>query len=199
MEPNFRALCKGLEADGRRERVVSIAEAGVAREKVCITCRSFWKMIVGACGKLGPRPTPTPKAKKTKKPKEGEESAPHEGVASSDGGGGDVSEAAIATPTGAPSNGNEASRPERYPSTALLDEASRVSIETYEVDDGTGTDSEMFRYFEKTVRETPGLSSMEREYYDLFFTYLLAAWAGRVDSTKQPPSTPAAALGTFFD
>ena len=57
----------------------------------------------------------------------------------------------------------------------------------------------MLRYFAKTIRETPGLSAAEREYYDILLTYLLAAWAGRMDSTKLPPPTPAPELDGFFE
>jgi hypothetical protein len=201
LERDFSALCKGLEEDGRRARIVSIAEAGVAREKVCITCRSFWKMIVSSCGKLGPRPTPTPKPPKKKKGVPTEEpvetATP---VAESL----DVSSAvessressqAIATPTVSAA----ATRQNRYPSTEVLDEASRVSSSIYALDSGDGQVAEMVRYFAKTVRETSGLSDQEREYYDTFLTYLLAAWDGRVDSTKLPPPTVGPEVDSFFE
>lgn len=207
MEPAFKGLCTGLEADGRRERLVSIAEAGVAREKVCITCRSFWKMIVSACGKLGPRPTPTPKPPRKKKGKAGEvpveEGPPEQGESVE--GNDDASAAASAedvpaTPTVAGTTvAGPSRRPARYPSTEVLDEASRVSVATYAEDSGDGQVAEMFRYLAKSVREAPDLSSAEREYYDTFFTYLLAAWAGRVDSTKLPPPTPSRELESLFE
>ena len=207
MEPAFKGLCTGLEADGRRERLVSIAEAGVAREKVCITCRSFWKMIVSACGKLGPRPTPTPKPIRKKKGNEGE--APVEGASQEQGeivetdgddrvapGGGE----AVATPTVALTpSGSVRPHKARYPSTGVLDEASRVSVATYAEDSGEGQVAEMFRYLAKSVREAPDLSTAEREYYDTLFTYLLAAWAGRTDSTKLPPPTPSRELESLFE
>jgi hypothetical protein len=69
----------------------------------------------------------------------------------------------------------------------------------YVLDSGDGQVAKMFRYFAKTVRETPDMSSPEREYYDIFLTYLLAAWDGRVDSTKLPTPTPSAALRDFFE
>lgn len=195
LESDFRPICKGLEEDGRRERIVSIAEAGVAREKVCITCRSFWKMVVSACGKLGPRPTPTPKTAKTRRTKDAQGQV-HEVEATPTPEAVEV----VATPTvvGAPTG--KSGRPEmRYPSTEVLDEASRVSVSVYEIDNGDGQTAEMFRYFAKTVRESGDLSAAEREYYDTFLTYLLAAWAGRVDSTKLPPPTPAPELDGFFE
>jgi hypothetical protein len=49
------------------------------------------------------------------------------------------------------------------------------------------------------VRETSGLSDQEREYYDTFLTYLLAAWDGRVDSTKLPPPTVGPEVDSFFE
>jgi len=107
---------------------------------------------------------------------------------------------APAVPTGAATPAVAGARREaRYPSTAVLDDASRVSTATYAVDSGEGQVAEMFRYFAKTVREAPGLSVAEREYYDIFLTYLLAAWAGRVDSTKLPTPTPSRELESFFE
>jgi hypothetical protein len=81
----------------------------------------------------------------------------------------------------------------------VLDQASRVSTTIYAEDSEDGQVSEMFRYLAKSVRETPDLSTAEREYYDIFFTYLLAAWAGRVDSTKLPTPTPSHELESFFE
>jgi hypothetical protein len=57
----------------------------------------------------------------------------------------------------------------------------------------------MFRYFASTIRSTTDLSPAEREYYDIFLTYLLAAWSGRVDTANQPPPTPSADLEDFFE
>ena len=158
-------------------------------------------MIVSSCGKLGPRPTPTPKPPKKKKGVPTEEpvetATP---VAESL----DVSSAvessressqAIATPTVSAA----ATRQNRYPSTEVLDEASRVSSSIYALDSGDGQVAEMVRYFAKTVRETSGLSDQEREYYDTFLTYLLAAWDGRVDSTKLPPPTVGPEVDSFFE
>jgi hypothetical protein len=202
LEPQFGALCKGLEQDGRRERIVSIAEAGVAREKVCITCRSFWKMVASSCAKLGPRPTPTPKPPKKKRGQPTdeqveaatpvEEQAEVSSAAESSG----ESQEAIATPTASPA---AATRETRYPSTEVLDDASRMSSSFYALDSGEGQVSEMVRYFAKTVRGTSELSAKEREYYDILLTYLLAAWDGRVDSTKLPPPTVGPEVDSFFE
>ncbi len=196
LEPQFRAICRGLEEDGRRQRIVALAEAGVAREKVCITCRSFWKMIVSACGKIGSRPTPTPRPTKTPRSKERNQESPEAGTEETPTGQDlDV----VVTPTMVASLTGKVGRPQiRYPSTEVLDEASRVSVSVYELDSGEGQTAEMLRYFAQTIRETPGLSAAEREYYDIFLTYLLAAWAGRVDSTKLPNPTPAVDLDEFF-
>jgi hypothetical protein len=188
--------------------VVQIAEAGVKREKECITCRSFWKMVVSACVSAGPRPTPTPKPVKTKRAKvseedgggttdkmdEGESRPPSEDAQQVSG---PVDDSAsgestvVPTPTKAPKD-------VRYPSTTALDQASRVSTSTYALDSGEGQVAEMFRYFASTIRGASDLSPSEREYYDIFLTYLLAAWSGRVDATNQAPPTPSADLEDFF-
>jgi hypothetical protein len=67
------------------------------------------------------------------------------------------------------------------------------------VDAGEGQVAKTLQYFAKTVRSTPEMSSAEREYYDIFLTYLLAAWEGRVDRTKLPTPTPSVDLRTFFE
>lgn len=207
-EGDFKSLCRELEGDGRRLRVVQIAEAGAKREKECITCRSFWKMVVSACVSAGPRPTPTPKPVKTKSSKvseedggenankgdEGESSPSSENAQQVSA---SVDESASAEPTVVPTP-TKAPKDVRYPSTAALDQASRVSTSTYALDSGEGQVAEMFRYFASTIRGTTDLSPAEREYYDIFLTYLLAAWSGRVDTANQPPPTPSADLEDFF-
>ena len=195
-EGEFTTLCVELEGDGRRDRLVKIAEAGVAREKECITCRSFWKMFVSACGRLGPRPTPAPKPTKKSKITSvsqtpiSEESSEAQEVR-------DNGSAPKETPV--PSTLTKVAKQERYPSIALINEASRVSSAVYGLDSGDGQVARTFHYFASTVRETPGMSSAEVEYYDIFLTYLLAAWDGRVDRTKLPTPAPSAALREFFE
>ena len=61
IQPRLALLCEGLESDGRRAKLVQIAEEEAKTERECISCRSFWRSFVTACGKLGPKPTPTPK------------------------------------------------------------------------------------------------------------------------------------------
>jgi len=203
-EADFSQLCVDLEKEGRRERLVKIAETRVDAEKECITCRSFWKMIVSACGRLGPKPTPRPT--KTPRPRvqkgassesSEESSSSSEESASSEPAGENTSSGAetpvVATPTQRPPE-------QRYPSVALLDLASRFSTRVYELDPDNGPTSQMFRALAATVQGQKDLSSAEREYYDIFFSYLLAAWDGRVDSTKLPTPTPEArVLERIFD
>lgn len=203
-EGDFTVLCTELEGDGRRERLVKIAEAGVVRERECITCRSFWKMVVSACSRLGPRPTPKPKpTKKTKTQKSGKEEPPSEESAAPPTEATDVQEESgdesVREDTPIPPTPTKGPKQERYPSVALINEASRVSTAVYSLDSGDGQVAKTFQYFAKTVRETPDMSSAEREYYDIFLTYLLAAWDGRVDKTKLPPPTPPASLRDFFE
>ena len=207
-EGDFKSLCRELEGDGRRLRIVQIAEGGAKREKECITCRSFWKMVVSACVSAGPRPTPTPKPVRTKGSKvtgeagggntdkmdEGETSPPSEDAQQVSG---PVDEAPSGEPTVVPTP-TKTPKDVRYPSTTALDQASRVSTSTYALDSGEGQVAEMFRYFASTIRSTSDLSPSEREYYDIFLTYLLAAWSGRVDATNQAPPTPSAELEDFF-
>jgi hypothetical protein len=189
LEPEFTAICSELEQAGRRERIVKIAARGADTEKECISCRSFWKMIVAACGRMGPKPTRTPKGspKAAKFGAESEEGTP-------------PPESAVSTPVaieeGHPSKKRQE---EHYPTVVFIDQLSRFSTSMYESDKGEGMTARMLQYFAKTVRETQGMSAAEREYYDIFLTYLLAAWDGRVDRTKLPTPTPSSELRDIFD
>ena len=190
-EDSFRDMCSEMEHDGRRVRFVSISEQQAESEKVCISCRSLWRSIVSACGKLGPKPTPKPKKTKTKTPPEdipeGAEK-PEDGSASGD-------ESESPTPSPVPT------KPplERYPSTALIDSASRCSSEMYEADKENGAILLSLNNMIKVVRETKDLTSAEREYFDGIFSYLMAAWDGRVDPSTAPPPTPPADIEDFFE
>lgn len=195
-EGEFTTLCRELEVDGRRDRLVKIAEAGAAREKECITCRSFWKMFVSACGRLGPRPTPTPKPTKKSKITSVSQTPISEEYSQAQEGG-DNDSALKETP--APSTLTKVVKQERYPSIALINEASRVSTAVYGLDSGDGQVARTFHYFASTVRGASGMSAAELEYYDVFLTYLLAAWDGRVDKTKLPTPTPSSALRDLFE
>jgi hypothetical protein len=189
-EGDFKSLCRELEGDGRRLRIVQIAEGGAKREKECITCRSFWKMVVSACVSAGPRPTPTPKPVKTKRSK----------VTGEDGGGNaDKIEEDGASPPSEDAQQVSGPVDESSSGEPTVDQASRVSTSTYALDSGEGQVAEMFRYFASTIRSTSDLSPAEREYYDILLTYLLAAWSGRVDTTKQAPPTPFTELEDFFE
>jgi hypothetical protein len=192
LDPDFTALCTELEHAGRRERIVKAAELGIEREKDCISCRSFWKMVVSACGRLGPKPTRIPR----KSSKQASSSV------SSDGGGSSSTAATDSAGAGTESESEpqvKKVRDEHYPTVALIDQASRFSNAMYETDKGDGATAHMLHYFAKTVLDTPDLTATEREYYDILFTYLLAAWAGRVDTTKLPTPTPSSELHDLFD
>ena len=202
LDPDFTALCIDLEQERRRDRIVKIAETAMEREKDCITCRSFWKMIVGACGRLGPKPTRTPKPSKAVSQLSKKGGAENEVVAKDVGQSSSSAEGASASSAGDASDAarlvTRTTLNDRYPSVAMLDHVSRLSISLYESDPGEGATAQMLHHLAKTVREAPDLSAPEREYYDILFTYLLAAWDGRVDSTTLPPPTPSSAIREMF-
>lgn len=187
-ESGFRAVCRELESDGRRERFVKIAEVAAAQDKECISCRSLWRTVMAACERRVPRPRPSPKATKTPKANKDVEVSAEAQV-----------EQEVSQDTPVPPTPTQGPKRERYPSTALLDAASKMSTEAFQFDEGQGQVSAMFRYLAKTVRETKDLSSSEREYFDIFLTYLLAAWEGRIDPARIPTPTPVAKLESFFD
>jgi hypothetical protein len=167
IQPRLALLCEGLESDGRRAKLVQIAEEEAKTERECISCRSFWRSFVTACGKLGPKPTPTPKVLRPLV-----SSSEHPGGAE---GSPEVKVAVTPpdTPTAMPMP-----RP-RYPSTALLDTTSRVSTELYSEGRGNGATYMVLDRFVGTVLIRGDLSAAEREYYEIFTTYLMAAWQGR--------------------
>lgn len=189
-EPDLRSLCVGMEVEGRRERFVSIAEQVLESDKGCISCKSIWRSVISACGKLGPKPTPRPKAQGKKRPPtkpepEAEGSAEQPEEAPTEG----VDQGAALPPQ----------RKARTPSTELLDSASQFGVRLYNEDQGGGSVATTFAYVVKTVNEFKGLSKEEREYYDTLFAYLLAPWEGRVDPKNAPTPTPPAKLHEFFE
>ena len=190
-EDSFRELCTEMELEGRRSRFVRIAEEQAATEKECISCRSWWRSIVAACGKLGPKPTPKPKKVKTKEP----DQSPTEVVESSATEGESSDGAATPSPSPAPSKAPL----ERYPSTALLDAASRFSTEMYEADKENGAILLSLNNMIRWIRETKDLTTAEREYFETLFSYLTAAWDGRIDPVTAPPPTPPVDISEFFE
>jgi len=172
IQPRLTQLCEGLEADGRRARLVQIAEEEAKAEKECISCRSFWRSFVTACGKSAPKPTAVPKVSDTP-------------VTSSESPGGEEKsseEESVPTPTHTPT-AIPTPKP-RYPSTALLDTTSRVSTELYSEDQGDGATYMVLDRFVGTVMVRGDLTIAEREYYEIFTTYLMAAWQGRQKSPR---------------
>lgn len=189
-EDSFREMCSEMEIEGRRARFVRIAEEQADTEKVCISCRSWWRSIVAACGKLGPKPTPKPKKVKTKSAEE----IPTDLVEGSDKEGDMLNAAEAPSPSPSPTKAVQ----ERYPSTLLLDAASRFSTEMYESDKDNGAILISLSNMIKIVRETKDLTPAEREYFEIVFSYLTAAWDGRIDPAQAPPPTPPADIDEFF-
>jgi len=199
-EPNFRLLCEELEADGRRERLVSIAVAETDRtDQTCISCRALWRSVIGGCAKLGARPTPRPKGPKGS-PTPALDGGAVEGAGSEASEGGKVDSAEEGTPTPLPPTPSPTPKPKpRTPSTAAADMASRISIAAYSLDPGDGGVHPAFEHLVSVVLSTKDLTAAEREYFENLFTFLMAAWDGRDETEGGVRDTPAVDVDQFFE
>jgi hypothetical protein len=190
-EANFRALCEEMEIDGRREVLVAVATREASRkDEACISCRVLWRTVVSACAKLGPKPTPSPKLK----PIKGTPTAAAEGATT------DVVEGDAPTPSPIPTplTPSVKNKP-RAPSTTAVDIASRISSAAYEADSGEGGVIVAFRNMVAMVMRSKELTAAEREYYDILFTFMMAAWEGRSGPDGQVHSTPEVSADEFFE
>lgn len=162
----FKAICAGLEAEGRRARVFEVAKIGLAEESDCSSCRALYRQLLQSCGApVSPRSSKKPFNK---------------GAQQDDGrGAGEaVSELPESTPTPA--------TPARYPRTDLLDAVSRLSAELYELEPGAGSTFKAVKNFEERLLKVKDLTPGERDYFGVLTTYLLASWDGRPDSPLGP-------------
>lgn len=94
-----------------------------------------------------------------------------------------VTTSASPSPTASPTP-----QPARYPSTELIDAASRLSQGLYELEPGfgAGTTFEATQRLSRDLLSQKDLSPAERDYYSIFSAYLLSAWEGRPGSPLDP-------------
>lgn len=156
-EGSLRKVCEELALEGRRDKVFELAVVRKKEERTCLPCRALWSSIASACR---PPKVVAPKVKKAPKKVEAEE----------EGGESEVEVTPTPAPTPVPLK--------RYPNPSLLDQVSRLAVSIYEYDEGGESAKLALDTFVTTLLQLPGLSAAERDYYDIFTTYLTAPWQG---------------------
>ncbi len=77
-------------------------------------------------------------------------------------------------------------QPARYPSTELVDAASRLSQSLYELEPGFGNTFVATQRLSEDLLRQKDLTAAERDYYSIISSYLLSAWEGRPGSPLDP-------------
>jgi hypothetical protein len=165
-ENRLKQICTEMESDGRRERLAEVAAKEAKAIDSCPSCRALWRSIDRSCRK--PVKIERPVRKKSA-PKEGEEAALAE-------------ETPTPTPTPVPHR-------ERYPSPAVLDLVSRLSDSLFEADQAGGV-RKAVDYVKNVLLATNDLNPGEKDYFEIFTAYLLAAWQGRAAAHPTPAHSP---------
>ncbi len=184
-EPPLREICREMEADGRRTKLVQLSEVERKGNAECASCRALWKSIYWACrdSAILEDKDKAKKKKNKEKPKE----------PTSDEGGEEGSEAPAAEPTPTP-------KPlQRYPTTVMLDLTSRLSVSLYEQDPGKGSYYAALQSLATTLSRAPSLTPGERDYYSVFVSFLLASWADREEHEVDDTQVEKPELGAMFE
>lgn len=167
----FKAMCDGLAIDRRRGRVFDVATVGLREEVSCASCRAFYRQLVQSCAPpRQKKPEVTPLA-----------SPPGEDVAAEAGADQGQQATPSPTPTATPTP-----QPDRYPSTEVIDAASRLGIGLYDMEPGEGSPFKAVRAFETRLLGQKDLTAGERDYFGVLLSYLLAAWQGREQELLKP-------------
>ncbi len=182
-EAPLRDICREMEIDGRRTKLVQLSEAERKGNPDCASCRALWKSIYWACRDSAILDTKVPPKEKKKKLEEPKEQAETDGAA----------EQAPPEPTATP-------KPlQRYPTTVMLDLTSRLSVSLYNQDPGTGGYYKALQSFAETLTKHPSLTPGERDYYGVFVSFLMASWVDREDLTANEPGTEKQDLSSMFE
>jgi hypothetical protein len=182
-EPVLRDICREMELDGRRTKLVQLSEIGRKGHADCASCRALWKSVYWACRDSAVLDTKeAPKGKKKKKQGESQE-----------GEGATPTEEATPVPTPTP-------KPlQRYPTTVMLDLTSRLSVSLFSQDPGDGGYYEALQSFSGTLTRDPSLTPGERDYYSVFVSFLMASWEDRDDPAAQETPHSKEELNAIFE
>lgn len=182
-ETALREICREMELDGRRTKLVQLSEVERKGNPDCSSCRALWKSIYWACrdsAVLDMKGSSKEKKKKPEGPKEESEK---------DRAAGQPRPQPTATP-----------RPlQRYPTTAMLDLTSRLSVSLYSQDSGTGGYYKALQSFVETLTRHPSLTPAERDYYAVFVSFLMASWVDRENLTIDETGTEKQDLSSMFE
>jgi predicted component of type VI protein secretion system len=168
----FQEMCDGLDAEGRRMRVLQVSKLALQEESSCASCRAFYRQLIQTCAtpvRIKGKPTEPPA---TVTPEPAADDAAKQGVV-------EGAATPAVTPTPLP-------QPGRYPRTDVVHAASRLSHVLYEMEPGAGSTFKAVKGFEVRLMALKDLTPGERDYYGVLSTYLLSAWQGREDSALEP-------------
>ncbi len=172
-EPTMRLLCGEMEVDSRRLRLFQLAQTRAKAAQDCPSCRALWRTVVSSCRQGSVEERKPSKAKKKKKTPETETE------------GDEITPEATPTPEPTPTP----IVPARYPSTAVVDAASRLSNMMYEQDPEKGGIYQALGHVCSTLTGVPDLTAAEKDYFEILSSYLLAAWEGRSAADGQEESS----------
>ncbi len=182
-ETPLREICREMELDGRRTKLVQLSEVERKGNPDCASCRALWKSIYWACRDSAILDTKDASKGKKKKLEQSKERPETDGAA----------EQAPPEPTATP-------KPlQRYPTTAMLDLTSRLSVSLYNQDPGTGGYYKALQSFADTLTRHPSLTPGERDYYAVFVSFLMASWVDRENLTTHETGTEKQDLSSMFE
>jgi len=168
----FKVLCERMELDGRRARLVSIAEvASQEQNRSCSSCQILWQTLYSACRT---KASSQKRGRAKDEEREQESSAPdkpQDGASPSEDGESGEEAAPPAVPT--------AIVLERFPSIDVIEAASAISNRLYGEAHKSNGHRRAVQGVEKRFMATRDLTAGERDYFSTLFEYLLSAWQGR--------------------
>jgi len=168
--PQLSEICRLLEVDRRRERLFAFIVSQLKARPKNTSYRSLLQEArIDCASRVTAKASPTPDRRATKE----EELTP--------------TPEAVPTPAAA-----------RYPSVELLNYLSAVSVEMYKRDPGSGGTFEAVNVFVNTLLAEKDLTAAERDYYDIFRAYFLAAWDGRPGGPFEPTPIPRERIRELF-
>jgi hypothetical protein len=182
---DFKELCRLAEVDGRRERLYSVAAKGMLEEQGCPTCRALLKQIVSSCYvKATPAIVDTPNKEEVQAVvTEVAEATPGATLGGNLGVSAEVTAEATVSVTEANVKSDKTTAvARRFPSTELVDRLSRLSLALYDFGPGSGAVFEALKSFERRLLFGGELTPGERDYFEVFFSYLFSSWSGRPGS-----------------
>jgi hypothetical protein len=187
-EPGLRQVCAGLEQDGRREKLFSLAMKQRKEERACASCRALWVSLSNVCKGEEKRERPA-KKKKAQKASEAELSE----------GGNEAGAAEEGPPGPTPTPSPVPPRPKRFPLPTLLDALSRVAVAIHDFDEGGSSAQGAVRNTCSTLLDLQDLTPGEEEYFEIFCEFFEAPWKSDAPESTPTPPPSESELGELFE